>query len=450
LLCLAVRWAFLFQPIRYDEAHTFNAFVRPGIGTAVSSYTSPNNHVFHSVLLCGMSTVGRQEWLLRLPALTGGVLSVALAAWLVRRVAGFWPALLSAALMSFNAHQIEYSTNARGYSMVVCCFLTQLACVFNASHDPRPRHWAAFTLATMIGGWTIPIMVYPSVVAGIFALTLLPQVSDKRRYFAGLGLSAMLSWGLTVTLYLPVIFHQGLPALVSNRFVERFDSSAEWKTKFVSLLVETSDEWSYGWPPVVMLLCVALLIASWFAKPRVRWQWLALPWMALVAVSAMIWLQHVKPFPRSMIFLQPLFFITASIGVAALPRRLSGAFVMSCLFSLGVTLALSRAPLSANGFEKFPDAPRVSSHLVAKNHRADQVVLGLLPSTTVGHYWKPARRKPKNAAVGHDWLIVVTDLDETVEGVLSRNRIQGRTTSITLEHRLGRARVYRVALTWEP
>src|SRR5688572_18130278 len=51
----ALRLYYLQQPMRYDESITYVHFAANSWTTAISSYTYPNNHVFHTVLVkaCG-------------------------------------------------------------------------------------------------------------------------------------------------------------------------------------------------------------------------------------------------------------------------------------------------------------------------------------------------------------------------------------------------------------
>src|SRR4051812_19745302 len=49
-VAIALRLAHVGQPMRYDESVTYLYFVRLSWYDAVSLYTYPNNHVFHTLL----------------------------------------------------------------------------------------------------------------------------------------------------------------------------------------------------------------------------------------------------------------------------------------------------------------------------------------------------------------------------------------------------------------
>ena len=61
-----LRLYYLRQPMRYDESVTYLYFASQSWTTVVSSYTYPNNHVFHSLLVKAFATVlGDDPWVLR-------------------------------------------------------------------------------------------------------------------------------------------------------------------------------------------------------------------------------------------------------------------------------------------------------------------------------------------------------------------------------------------------
>ncbi|HEX6558945.1 MAG TPA: hypothetical protein VF021_05765, partial [Longimicrobiales bacterium] len=51
LVAFLARLEFLFQPMRYDETITYINFALPPWYIAVTTYTAPNTHVFHSLLV---------------------------------------------------------------------------------------------------------------------------------------------------------------------------------------------------------------------------------------------------------------------------------------------------------------------------------------------------------------------------------------------------------------
>src|SRR5436309_12847509 len=69
LLGLGLRIAFLNQPIRYDEALTYNEFASRPLYYGLSFYPEPNNHLLNTLLVHALLGLGSQPWVLRVPAL---------------------------------------------------------------------------------------------------------------------------------------------------------------------------------------------------------------------------------------------------------------------------------------------------------------------------------------------------------------------------------------------
>src|SRR6185436_8039750 len=140
VLAAVCRIAALRQPMRYDESVTWAYFVGRPWATIVSQYQFPNNHVFYSLLAKATSSLAAwQPWALRLPAAVAGIAIVPLTWAVGRRFADRDTALLGAALAGASTPLILYSTNARGYSLVVVLFLCLLLCADRLREVPTAR-----------------------------------------------------------------------------------------------------------------------------------------------------------------------------------------------------------------------------------------------------------------------------------------------------------------------
>jgi hypothetical protein len=74
LLAGVIRGLALSQPMLHDEAYTFIAFASRPFAVAISDYSLPNNHVFHTILVyLAYHLLGNQPWIIRLPAFVAGV-----------------------------------------------------------------------------------------------------------------------------------------------------------------------------------------------------------------------------------------------------------------------------------------------------------------------------------------------------------------------------------------
>src|SRR5204862_8224009 len=89
LLAVIVRGAFIGQPMRYDEALTFNEFASRPLYYGLSFYPDPNNHLLNTLLMyLAYVGLGNQPWVIRLPALLAGTLLVPSTYWLTRALPG--------------------------------------------------------------------------------------------------------------------------------------------------------------------------------------------------------------------------------------------------------------------------------------------------------------------------------------------------------------------------
>jgi hypothetical protein len=90
------------------------------------------------------------EWQLRLPAALCGVLAIAAAAWLGRLAGGWVTACALAALVACNPFQIEYSQEARAYSMMVLGCTLSIALWYRLVMTLRPRYFYGYIVATAV------------------------------------------------------------------------------------------------------------------------------------------------------------------------------------------------------------------------------------------------------------------------------------------------------------
>lgn len=159
VLGLALRFCFLFQPVRYDEASTFLSYSSKPIYVTLASCSVPNNHVLHSVLTCITCRLfGQEVWALRLLALVCGLLLIPASYAVARVFFSRAAALLSASLVASSSWLILYSVNARGYTLVALCALILFAL---APYLLERRNWVAwcvFSVVAALGFFTNPTL----------------------------------------------------------------------------------------------------------------------------------------------------------------------------------------------------------------------------------------------------------------------------------------------------
>jgi uncharacterized membrane protein len=327
LMGAGTRIFFLSMPIRYDEAYTFIAFAMRPLNFIVSNYHLPNNHVFHTILVyLAYHLFGDQLWSIRLPALLAGIFIIP-ATYLVARL--FYNrniALFSAGLAAASSELIDFSTNARGYTLICLFWLLLLALAFYLKDHRNWVGWGLFILLGALGFYTIPIMLYPfgAVMLWLF-LSLL--VKDTGREYGRSFILYLLAAGavaavLTILLYTPIFYESGIDALVSSHFVAPLGWAGLWESN-LGRFQNTWNSWNRDLPAVASLLFLAGLVLSQLFHWRLSKTRLPLALPILLWCGFLIAVQQVAPWPRIWLFLLPVFFIWAAAGLVGLPGQIS-------------------------------------------------------------------------------------------------------------------------------
>jgi hypothetical protein len=383
LAAVLVRLEFLFQPMRYDESVTFVSYVSPPWYIAVTDYTAPNNHVFHS-LLAHMSTLllGGEPWAIRLPAFVAGVLLVPASYVSARALYGKHAALVAAGLVASSSVLVEYSTNARGYALLALVFCLLLALGTHLLTSWNPAEWLAFSVLAAIGFYTVPVMLY-----GFGAVVVWLGLSlwrGGRSLIARRLLPSVLATAvLSALLYAPIVAASGLDALVSNEFVK----SLSWGTFTTALpdsLAAVGKQWHRDIPlPLALVLGAAFLTAMVFHRRVSRFALspalAAIAWIAPVVVA-----QRVVPFERVWLFLIPLYLMTAAAGVVFALRPLaervtnevlSGVVAVVLAGSLTATAVATQAVRHSEQTSTFRDGEPVATFLARRLRSGDKVLV---------------------------------------------------------------------------
>jgi len=106
----------------------------------------------------------------RLPPFAAGLLSIALAAmllrWLGRPRAGLWLALL----LALHPWHIRYSTEARGYALMLCLFVAFLWLLLLAAREGRWRWWLGVAITAFLCVWSWKLAAVSVVAANAVVL----------------------------------------------------------------------------------------------------------------------------------------------------------------------------------------------------------------------------------------------------------------------------------------
>ncbi len=371
---LLLRGYFLSQPMRGDEAYTFLRFVNNGF-LALFSYSDPNNHVLNTLLIkLSSSFFGASPASIRFPAFLAGLAAIPFVFYVARSlVKNRNSGILAATAIAVFPYLVLYSTNARGYSMIVAFTLVMIWLGHRFSNHPSKSGLLFLALFSGLGMLAIPVMILP--IAGLFfwiiCLLFLKKFSLKAVLFRFALPFGALSAAFTLVFYAPVIFvSKGVTPIIANKFVQP-QSWNDFFAQFGPHLQKSFDELFRDIHPAALLVIFALVALGIIHSIKER-NWgilLILPSLLMGAVSVLL-IQHTVPYARTWIYLIPFILLFADAGLVfildQLPNRLQWSLKGSLVF-VGLFFAMnlmSRNIITAYpDTSAFPEAPIVVQYL---------------------------------------------------------------------------------------
>lgn len=393
LIGVFLRLTYLRQPMRYDESATVLGYASKPLYIALTVYNEPNNHLFHTLLVhLAMKVAGTAEWSVRLPAFLAGSLLIFLAYGVTRQLAGSTAGLIAAALVSTSSILIEYSTNARGYTIVCAATLALIITGVETLRRASPAWFFLFGLTAVLGFWAIPafLMSFGGVMLWLLWELALHRKRFRKIYLARLFVTSLGIAVITTLLYLPPMAVSGPRALVSNHWVapRGLDS---FLMRNVSQLRLAWNLWNrdlpvwFGW-----LLAVAFLGSLVLSARNRRLVVCLIAWVVLV-LSA----RHMVPFARNWLSFLPLFSAGAAITIAWALQRLPPLFtqrlapVMAVVLSILLAIAVldHGSVLKSTETGILPSAPQITTFMASKGIEPDHLFRGETSDLPLQYYW---------------------------------------------------------------
>lgn len=152
-----------------------------GFGRTLHGYSTPNNHILHSIL--ARISVGTwrlfrdpsgqpfSETAFRLPAFAFGIASIAALALLLKELGLARAGVMAAFLLAIHPWHIRYASEARGYAIVLCLLPLLLVCWMRAMRSAAWRWWILVGFLQFCLLYAYPATLYP--VAAVNATTLI-------------------------------------------------------------------------------------------------------------------------------------------------------------------------------------------------------------------------------------------------------------------------------------
>jgi uncharacterized membrane protein len=391
IIAILIRLPYLSQPMRFDESLTFVKYASQPLSTALSTYEEPNNHLFNTFLVHVMSVAfGNHPWVLRLPAFIAGILLIPAIYWTTHSFYSKRAALLAASLAAVSLTLVEYSVNARGYTLIALIFVVELGLAQSLKRQNWRVGWLLFGVLAAIGFYTIPVMLYPIGIVALWLLfSLLTEVKGTQRWTSVLHFTVSLALGalLTILLYLPVIRNEGLRAIVGNEFVEPLPAG-EFYQALPRIFQEVATFVNRGYEPFIQIVLAVGMVTSLLLHRRLSHDRFHLLVVALIWLFPLLVFQRVIPFDRTWIFLIPLYLMLSAAGLAALLRD-NFAFYSSIVVltvSIGLSLIRSGAVYTSTQTALAPNAEAIALYLIDILEPQDEILAPIPLDAPIQYY----------------------------------------------------------------
>ncbi len=390
-----LRFAALNDPITYDEAYTYIAFASRGFWTAISDYSLPNNHIFHTVLVfLSTQLLGNSLWAIRLPAFLAGMGMIWAAYALGKTAYSEETGLAGAALVAYLPAIIRYSTDARGYSMVGLLTLIVFLLATRLANQPSTRDWIFLTVTTALGLWAIPLMLYPAGAVYLWlALTSLAVPSLRQQGFirnwflSGLGAGC-----LTLALYTPALIVSGWRRILANGFVQPLPAKGYFTDLLPERLGITWQVWSGDVPAALIIVLTIGFILSLALHWRIQTTRIPLSLTMLLWVGLYVVLRRPDAFDRFWSWMLAPMLVWAAAGLIETASKLRGGLIRGeqilgiasliiMLIAAGATL-----PSISTRWSKVSNAQAASEALATALRPGDLVLVGYPNNTPVWYY----------------------------------------------------------------
>ncbi len=311
-------------PLASDELAMVSLWAQMPTLKIFSNYQYPNNHIFLTVILSFLlKTFGLKECLLRMPLLICGAVSIFLSYKLGRRVSGnIAVGLATAFLMVISEKHVFFSTNARGYLVIMMLALMAVTVVLDRLEGHLLKFkklsngfnvvlaffgWVAIWI---LGTWTIPTFLFFEVSVAIFLTGIL---------LSGNHVFKKASLPLLSTVVAGLVFYLQYYVLISPAMLAEATSNAA-KTSLPLLFPELLAEWISPFEPAGFLFFLFALVGlSWlFRQNRITGFLMAFVWLGPILIGIAGFLLEILPgvpHARTFFYLQPFFLLLGVMGV---------------------------------------------------------------------------------------------------------------------------------------
>jgi hypothetical protein len=294
----------------------------------IQNYQYPNNHIFLTLILSFLlKSFGLYEWLLRLPVLVCGILSVYLG-YKTGKVIGKdtlvgW---MTAFFLALSEWHIFFSTNARGYLVIMMlgqiCFSKLLG---QLKEDPQKTQYdggpsnifinsLGWLLIFIVGSWTVPTFVFFELSLSVFLFGIIisrrAATKESTKFFF-VPLIALFV-GL-------VVFYWQYYVCISPEMLASAKSNAA-QSSLNLLFSEVMAQWLAPFEQFKIIFLILAVIGGWGLWKQKPAQFFLIVSILLGPIIAGILgfklgVLPGVPHARTFFYLQPFFIILATLGI---------------------------------------------------------------------------------------------------------------------------------------
>jgi hypothetical protein len=322
LLGIAARVPHMDQSLWYDEMTTLTQYVLQPWSKVLAGRAGeyvPNNHVLHTILAklvylwgpgSGNEGISIREDALRYPALCAGVLVPVALAWPLRKTDPLL-ALLIAIVAALHPWLVDFSVEARGYSLVLLLGIIATNQLSNAlaAETARPARWwwVWYAISMALAIYTIPlaILLIPAHAVAVFVV----RRSSIGSWIKGTTLVLLIAMALYLPMYAGLLSYYRNPYLTTTGYREFLNALPRfalagistphgpailWALPVITIVIGSVLGWSrVALRPMLITMGVATLLGVLLplvipAATEVRFVPWILPWFCIAVVCAFL------------------------------------------------------------------------------------------------------------------------------------------------------------------
>lgn len=318
LLGLVLRCLSLDSSFWLDEITPLTFYRDSSVFGLLTTYYSTNNHLFYTLLeKLATGVFGEHEWVVRLPSVLIGAITIPVFYLLTRLVASRFISLSTALLLSVSYQHIFFSQNARGYTAHLLFTLAATLFLIRGIKKDKVSDWLAYCLCMFLN--MASIIASLSVLIAHFLMAAIAAVVVQRRSKGGWPLfrrlCAVIFLSLLMVLHLySIIFPQAYMVVQETYKVQSTGFtlfSAEFVGEVVRGLRLTNS-------PILLIAAVpGSIVACSGLKAIFRSSWLLLVGLVLPEILLALYLLKLglSVSPRFFLLALPFALLICAAGI---------------------------------------------------------------------------------------------------------------------------------------